>query len=734
MAGSTLLRLAFTQVLAFGLYLTGNFGFNWLLNFGFVKSLIIGISSFGLSPVFASSLFLAFSIMYGSKVYNGLHGIYTLIKMRYFEGNQEELSSQIWQEFYSRQQSLTGNQQAYRDRYTQQLLNPIDFNALRKNDPERYQAFEAASTKLARFWRKYRDSEKAIPINPKGNHSDEFHTLINVDKAGKIDPRIVKSLTHTKDKKLLDIINKGLYTSDAFSNENSIETISSAFNLFASGRISQQQKTTVTNLVESSKAFGGHKAYAILNQDGTFSPEAKQILLPELRKFGHISGLLLPRWTVRYEEQFRILVKKLPLSEQYFFVHPNQKRTASGSSPYVDTRDFSSQLESSTKSIILLNKGYSTGLTKWLFSALGIDNLTYTHYSGVLTYATGCRDAMGLAMCGEEWEPLSPRIGHQTIEDIEHFSKQFARPTVSPESIALNIQSQTENIHSIKTGFPISYAHDEYHRTRRSVMNRNSQHAVERLIKISRETFGYRWSKDIWLLRDLDLGFVIRFAPGRILKSLYLILLSSALLKPILKSIAPNTYHTLEFSKVLEIIYLDNQVERCYPSVRSKFGFNHDFLLGYDNLPSQIMMLLILDMVLNADTWNTLNITANPNYFPKNYASLINMVQFLKEQDLFTKDDMKSNVIKLRAFMEQEWPHTDASASKVWRAPSDTRALLNKVAELKTELTQPLCDEYEVVRHNKSVFLGFVHKDKVKQEKSNPVDRLYGNDLRGLRF
>ncbi len=684
-----------------------------------MNSIPMALTGLGLGMAATNAIFLAVSLMYGVKLFNLMSDICTIVKMKFFEGDSIDNAHAIWKEFQQKRKSLTGEHQEKRDRYNKPIDKDTELNLerLKVEAPERYSRLEAAAKTISTLWKKKLNSGDSIPFNPNGNHPDEFHTLLNVSKNGEINGNIRKTLNFDKDQKVLSEILAANYTAQCFSDA---DTHFSALNLFARGKIDLHQKTTVSNLIESSTVYGGHEAYPILDKKGNFSLKAKELLLPGLKEK---SVLPTPSWTVRTKEQFRNLVATLPESERYFFVYPNQQFDNNRSHPYEDASNFSHELEHTSGSQRFLNKIHKNKVLEFILKLLDV-GILFTSYKGVLTLSSGARDAQGLALYGKNWEPLIPRIGQQNIEDIEHFSSKGARPTISPESYYFGITPRQEKLHSVSVKYPISFSHDDYHRMRRSNTDANIKSAFEYLISLSRDTFGYRWSKDIWLLRDFDLGFDFHVFPVKnsLMRNFKLQFLY---LSPLMKWLNPAAYHTVKFSQKLAIAYLANQLENCYPHVKRNLTIQIHFLLfDHQNHPSQILQLLILDMVMNPEPWAKNKIQANPGYFPIQFASLINMAKFLNKHNCFEKDNMKANIIKFNAFIKSEGgvlEYTPAASAKNWHEPKSpqqaiSRANLNQFDAEKIQ-------EYDAVRNNKSVFLGFIRRDK-KKEILNPASEL----------
>ena len=578
------------------------------------------------------------------------------------------------------------------------------------------QAEEFAGTKISQWWRARRSSGKAAVFNPGGNHSGAFRLFLNKHK------NIPKRLTHFQDQALLEDIEKGVWDSKRFQNNN---VHYSLMNLFAAGKIDWEQKATLSDIIETSRVYGRFIPFSILSAEGEFTEAAQTHLLPFLKK-----SMVYKGQEILSEEElgvFRKAIMQLPESERYFFLFPDQKLDEAGSSPsrHSGLRDnfVGSVFESGLSVIKATNREYGVNseeaALKFIAAAAEkkleefFDSVTTENhpnclkYQGILKLSFGAENAFGIIDFGRQnWWRVVPRLGYQTIENIEELSQQQIRPTLSPESLHLGLVKEREHLHGMWHEYPEIMSHDDYHRKITAQIGKDVHGAVDRIILLAREIFGFRWSKDIWLLRDFDLS-----AQPRDLS-----LCSQDDMK---------RYITRRFSDALQAPYLPNQLENCEEQIRKALQGSL-IMMDEHQHPRQIALAFVIDLVRNPQIWNDLNILNDETYYSGSpYEKLIQIAKFLDKNGQFN-DNMKENVIKFSHFIQNEsfvppklfgiWPLSfgewDSELLSVKLALQNLRALD------KEEI-----DSYQSVRNNQRVFLGFIRQEGGSRapQSSNPA-------------
>jgi hypothetical protein len=522
-----------------------------------------------------------------------------------------------------------------------------------------------AATKIAQWWRKIRSSGKVISFNPNGNHSAPFHLFLN----HKTD--VPKQLTYHQDEALLKVIQSGDWKSERFKTD---AVYASLTNLFASGKITWEQHATCCDIVETQRVYGKSIAYPILTAEGEFTKKAKKYLLPFLKK--NVVAPHLSEFSHDEITHFKKLISALPLSERFFFVFPEQKFDRGGSSPSRQSELRSTFIAMADAMQVIRALKRTMNILFYLSSTM--------QYQGILKLSFGAENALGLTEHGpNNWWKMVPRVGKQTIDDIDDLSKDHVRPTRSPISRQLGIEQESEMIHSAMEEYPEIVAHDDYHRKTIALLGENVHQGVERIINIARTTFGFKWSKDIWLLRDFDLTSASLFARMSL----------SAL------TLDKQQYTSRLFGAALNSVYIPNQLENCTPAVQSALD-GKAIMLDPQGNPNQIALAFVIDLVRNPKEWEAIHIVANEIENDK-YAHLISMAKNLNELGIFT-DDMKANVIKFDHFVKSR-----ASVDLMLKDWGDTE-VQNTVKLHFLPFHEKELKRYCAKRNNKEVFLGFV--------------------------
>jgi hypothetical protein len=551
-----------------------------------------------------------------------------------------------------------------------------------------------AATIIARWWRQIRSSGRFVRFNPAGNHTEEFKTLLN-------NHNVPKRLSYYSDLALLADIEQGKWQAERFREES---THYSALNLFASSKITWEQKATVSDIIETTQTYGDFIAYPILDEKGHFSKEAIKYLTPFLHK-GRQQIALTPK----EQQAFIFAIKALPLSEQFIFVFNQQKLDENGSAPsaHDEVRD---ELCENYPYIRLLNKK-TTFPQKEGESAVAIDGVyekitssTHTYqlgYQGILKLSFGTENALGTICYGKEnWVPLVPQIGRQSIDDIDSFGQKWQRPTQSGESRLLGFTNDKEIVHDVKVAYTEVVAHDDFHRKYMSMLGRNVGLGISRIIQLARESIEIHWSKDLWLLRDFGFFKGLHFARPNAQPS--------------------SAYTTDLFSRCLSTPYQEIQIENCDIDIIRKIQ-NEPILFDSHGYPNHIAMLFIIDLVLHPDIWRQFHITDNEMQHHQSYPLFIKMAKYLKEHAIFNQD-MKGNVIKFDYLMKMlDYSTIDLQADHYMENIDFDKWIGNNVNAVKDIDSS----QYESHRNNKRVFLGFRKKPLLP---TKPLFSLYADE------
>jgi len=618
---------------------------------------------------------------------------------------------ETWARFNEKFQELIGEQ-------SPQHHNLV-FNSEQLTSGAQEAKREKAGEKIAHWWRVLRNSGKRVPVNPNGQHTQAFRTYLN----GKT---VKKRLSFDTDQTLLNNIQAGNLNSTCFQ-EPDVQL--SLLNLFASEQITWQQKATLSSILEGQGSFGAYQAYPIVNNEGDFTEEARRLLLPFLHK--GFSDLPDNNLTAEQMDKFLALVSTLPVSERYFFVFPHQKTNGVDSSPSPNNivRETASNLIINLPGTKFLNKS-SEGTNLIASKVLPFRKVSY---EGLLKLSFGAENALGLSGYNlEDWFALIPILGKPSIDDVDFLGHRYARPMISSDSISLGLLDRSPETHGSPSVLSDVEAHDLYHRYLASAIGKHVHQGVERIIQITREIFGFRWSKNTWLLRDFDLAGAI-------------------ITKGVLSQSSPmmqNKYITKCFLSALQQRYLSNQLENCTPEIKQ--SYTNEFLMftpykkneAHSFFPHQMLLVFFIDLIRNQEIWEAYHIVPNEDYFDLPHKSILKMTQYFNKQGLFNHD-MKGNVLKLEAFIKTQPPLIQESSDissyisnvflrqmlfppkyELWDAPkadsqteilkSETRALSEKV---ESELPS-----YHACRDNRTVFLGFVKPPKVKQASEEKVD------------
>ncbi len=512
-------------------------------------------------------------------------------------------ASTLWQGFDERFKSVTGESRVLEERralHTKKVEGAAAPISRQEQD---------AGSKIAAWWRELRNSKKFSTFNPQGAHPDQFHTLLS-DRSD-----VKRKFDHQGDRLLLRELEANPWQGELF---RRADTHYNALSLFASGKITWQQKATLSLVIETSRVFGSYEAIALLNEDGTdFSEQAKPLIKNYIRYFPIHSNkpYIHPSNGFLTDDETRLLialVRQLPKSEQFIF-------------------NFFEQVNSDAHP-----EGFPTQDSRQRYRYSRLLKRDQADYQGVLFFSHGIRNAIGLAHYGsEDWVPIIPRLGEQSIDDVELLMKKGARLTISGESCTLGLVPASVSVHGVMSLYPDQFAHDEYHSCIASILGSRVLKALDRSIEVTREHFGIRWSKDIWNLRDGDLSTLQTFDRR-------------------VDDTSPK-YVTDLFATSLNHRYGQHLLESCSEELQQAL-VERPILLGRDRYPNQILLNLALDIVLNSDKWKSLSILDDETLYYGAMRRLLKMVKYLKSHGLFrdgehNADTSKAHILVLEYFV-----------------------------------------------------------------------------------
>ena len=149
--------------------------------------------------------------------------------------------------------------------------------------------------------------------------------------------------------------------------------------MHAANKITKQQLDTILERVQTFKDYKHIKTVSILDEHGQFTREAQTILFPSL--FG---GIAYNNLTNKQLKNFKLLIEKLPKSEQIFYTTAGGDQLAN--LPFIRSfLDFQAILIDPTnnKNLVHLSKGVEDALNQVRF---GKDCVTRVSTLGDKTY------------------------------------------------------------------------------------------------------------------------------------------------------------------------------------------------------------------------------------------------------------------------------------------------------------------------------------------------------------
>lgn len=514
----------------------------------------------------------------------------------------------IWHEFYAKYKACLPPVSPKQELSSEHLKKEYD-----KKE-------EAAALVLQRWWRRHL-IYKLVPIRG-DNYSPELRHLVH-------DQKVNMSLSPWRLKLLEEALVVGDWDAGILKTEKHIYQ---AMALFNAGKITQQQMYTLLEryqiMFDKEGGYELKKTYKILEKDGDFTQEAKEILLPVL------SHLLNSDEKI---ESFKLLIKALPLSEQMFYT-----MSVGNNNPHSDR--------------------HITGL---LVQGKAI------HYKDdqYIQISSGGYDSANLVSCGiDEYFRLMLKFGTLKMKEIEEGIKHHARYGAISYP-----DSPSYPVHGFKTTGMESTAHDRYHSALMTRMPNNIIYAFQHMVELCRGLSPeIEWSKEIWEWTDLAIEFYGYIEQVPLAKKcieqyekmkeenekLELVdfaidnLEDSKLITQVLQIYEHHSEYTGDFLELFQ-----KPASKLTPEELTTifchfitFGFNSSkdyaqgsYLFTYKKNITLVGSLVLLDMYFNPNSWKSFNIdtahilgdSPDSNMSPmKYYLDLIHAIEpNLKNQD-----------------------------------------------------------------------------------------------------
>lgn len=246
-----------------------------------------------------------------------------------------------------------------------------------------------------------------------------------------------------------------------------------ALSLHLAGTITFHQFCTVMERWQTFKDFPPLHTYKLLDEAGEFTEAAKNIWLPAQNK-----GRILKPLDKEQQENLKVLISTLPASEQIFYTTEVGKLQ--------DEKEDS--LGNTLLRLDLVQKEKEKEGTSYLIHA-----------------SAGVFDALNLVRFGiDEYVRPLHRLGAQTVDDIEAGVRAGVRMT------ALNFPDTVPygDIHGYDdvTDFEATM-HDKYHGLVMSAMPKRIVAAILHVVDVLREETKLKWSKEMWILIDAELTY-----------------------------------------------------------------------------------------------------------------------------------------------------------------------------------------------------------------------------------
>lgn len=234
-----------------------------------------------------------------------------------------------------------------------------------------------------------------------------------------------------------------------------------AMTLYGSNTITQQQFFTILEYQTLQEVFDIQNIYPVLDENGKWTKEAGEFLLPSLQDKSFAMNLKEEEAI----EAFHLLIQTLPRSEQIFYKTENKLKTGENA---------------------LFNQ-----LNKHL-------HIVPQHKESFIHLTNGAWHALGLSKFGKQYAPYSPRFGKFTPKDIKEsvFNDERYADIFFP-----NVEFESKP-HNCKSPAWIRAAHDKFHSYDLSKYPLLIRKAIKQFITILEKKTGYALSREIWMLLD----------------------------------------------------------------------------------------------------------------------------------------------------------------------------------------------------------------------------------------
>lgn len=451
---------------------------------------------------------------------------------------------------------------------------------------------DQAARIIQQQWRKIRETDKTIAVRAGKKHKKQFHYFLNQTQ-----PK--KSLNKTKLAALQHALKMGDWNNPVFADEQ-LEQL--AMSLLASDRMTDQQMFTILERQAITRYTQIIETCPLLDSENCFTERALHIIQ---RKLPH--SIIPLNWSDESNwssnpnskmlpedlESLRLLIAALPKSEQIIYITNHNHLLTN------DTEN--STIANST----LIRNIY--------------------HYDPIHEHlafpSAGLRDALGVLYFGlDDYVRPYPRLGIQTREDIEFGVANRMRPAVANYP---GIKAY-ENIHGAKniSDF-IALLHDYYHAAVSSSIPQKMHKTMDHFIKIIRETFGMKWSKETWTWIDRELyEFSEKFSRYGYVDADQL----------------TNQKFTELFCK---LIFAEYNRGQAYEELMGTYFFQH-------NQISTAGLAILIDMAKNPDQWKT-QFNLDPIYLLDPFAKYYKMIQAILPK--LINPDPKLEVLTALAYL-----------------------------------------------------------------------------------
>jgi hypothetical protein len=284
------------------------------------------------------------------------------------------------------------------------------------------------------------------------NYSSEVLHVLNKQKGVK------RSLNKNKLNVLKSALDNADWKDTIFSDS---ELPYLAMTLYGSAQLTQQQFFTLLEYKNIEEVFDIQNIYPILDEDGKWTKEAEEFLLPSLQNKSFAMNLQEDEAV----EAFRLLVQTLPKSEQIFYKTNNKLKTGENS----------------------------------LFNQLNNHlQMVPQHQESFIHLTNGGWHALGLSKFGKQYAPYSLRFGKFTPMDIKEsvFNDERYADIFFP-----NVDFEAKP-HNCKSPAWIRTLHDKFHAYDLSKYPILVRKALKQFMTIIEMKTGYALSHEIWMLID----------------------------------------------------------------------------------------------------------------------------------------------------------------------------------------------------------------------------------------